>query len=212
MATNEPKQERSKVTRAKILVAARQEFAANGYDAASTRAIASLAGVHQPQINYHFASKDALWRAVVGELFDSITLDVPPDDKVERAPVGAPQELVCSIADFSVEHPEFASIAAQIGTVETPRLLWFVEQYLRPTLETFAETFEQAAGLDADPHRRLVLYYALIGAATTAYTRAPAGYLLTGVSPYDDESRALQRKVLMVMVEAVVKLFTEPDA
>ena len=34
------------------------EFAAHGFEGASTRAIAAAAGTHQPQINYHFESKD----------------------------------------------------------------------------------------------------------------------------------------------------------
>ncbi|NBR91752.1 MAG: TetR/AcrR family transcriptional regulator, partial [Rhodobacteraceae bacterium] len=47
------------------------EFARNGFAGASTRAIAIRAGAHQPQINYHFSSKEALWRAVVDDLFNS---------------------------------------------------------------------------------------------------------------------------------------------
>ena len=52
-----------------LLDAALHEFAAHGFDGASTRAIATRAGVHQPQINYHFDSKEALWRAAVDHLF-----------------------------------------------------------------------------------------------------------------------------------------------
>ncbi|MCY7300024.1 MAG: TetR/AcrR family transcriptional regulator [Ilumatobacteraceae bacterium] len=53
----------SEATRASLLDAAIHEFAAHGFDGASTRAIATRAGVHQPQINYHFASKLDLWRS-----------------------------------------------------------------------------------------------------------------------------------------------------
>ena len=45
------------------------EFGAKGFDGASTRAIARRIGAHQPQINYHFASKEALWTAAVDHLF-----------------------------------------------------------------------------------------------------------------------------------------------
>ncbi|MFV1990698.1 MAG: TetR/AcrR family transcriptional regulator, partial [Acidimicrobiales bacterium] len=210
MATYEPKQERAKITRAKILLAARQEFADHGYEAASTRAIAARAGVHQPQINYHFESKDSLWRAVIDELYEMLSLQMPDQETFENAPVEALQNVVCALADFCVTHPELAAITAQVGTVDSPRLRWYVDEYVRPMFSPFAEAFERAAGLDPDPHRRLVLFYSLNGAATAAYTRAPAGILLTGVSPFDDEARALHHKVLMAIVEAVVKLFTEP--
>src|SRR6201987_1580744 len=45
------------------------EFGAKGFDGASTRAIAARVQAHQPQINYHFESKTALWTAAVDYLF-----------------------------------------------------------------------------------------------------------------------------------------------
>src|ERR1700675_235292 len=52
-----------------LLESALVEFGAKGFDGASTRAIASRVEAHQPQINYHFESKAALWRASVDHLF-----------------------------------------------------------------------------------------------------------------------------------------------
>src|SRR3984893_11700916 len=47
----------------------RVEFGAKGFEGASTRAIASRVQAPQPQINYHFESKTALWTAAVDYLF-----------------------------------------------------------------------------------------------------------------------------------------------
>src|SRR3989442_5255295 len=55
--------------RERLLDAALVEFGAKGFDGASTRSIAQRADAHQPQINYHFASKEALWFAAVDHLF-----------------------------------------------------------------------------------------------------------------------------------------------
>src|SRR6202034_2792788 len=52
-----------------LLESALVEFGAKGFDGASTRAIASRVESHQPQINYHFESKTALWTAAVDHLF-----------------------------------------------------------------------------------------------------------------------------------------------
>src|SRR3954464_4104356 len=52
-----------------LLESALVEFGARGFDGASTRAIASPIQAHQPQINYHFESKAALWTAALGYLF-----------------------------------------------------------------------------------------------------------------------------------------------
>ena len=49
--------------REQLLESALVEFAAKGFDGASTRSIAERVDAHQPQINYHFDSKEALWTA-----------------------------------------------------------------------------------------------------------------------------------------------------
>src|ERR1700745_508265 len=55
----------SKVTRDKIIKAASHAFARDGYEGASIRAIVAEAGVNQAAINYHFGSKEGLYRAVL---------------------------------------------------------------------------------------------------------------------------------------------------
>src|ERR1700687_4009811 len=55
--------------RQRLLESALVEFGAKGFDGASTRSIAQRVDAHQPQINYHFASKAALWAAAVDYLF-----------------------------------------------------------------------------------------------------------------------------------------------
>ena len=55
-----------------ILSAASEEFAENGYDAATTVSIARRVGVTQPLVHYHFGSKEMLWKTAVNELFDRL--------------------------------------------------------------------------------------------------------------------------------------------
>src|SRR5260370_8086359 len=55
----------SKATREKIIKAASHAFARNGYEGASIRAIVAEADVNQAAINYHFGSKEGLYRAVL---------------------------------------------------------------------------------------------------------------------------------------------------
>jgi AcrR family transcriptional regulator len=55
----------SKATRDKIIKAASRAFARNGYEGASIRDIVAEADVNQAAINYHFGSKQGLYRAVL---------------------------------------------------------------------------------------------------------------------------------------------------
>src|SRR5262245_15047346 len=59
-------------TRDRILAAAVDLFAERSFDGATTREIAARAGVTQPLLNYHYRSKDDLWRAAVDSLFESL--------------------------------------------------------------------------------------------------------------------------------------------
>jgi AcrR family transcriptional regulator len=54
----------STTTRAKIIKAASRAFAQHGYEGASIRTIVGQADVNQAAINYHFGSKEELYRAV----------------------------------------------------------------------------------------------------------------------------------------------------
>ncbi|HZD29886.1 MAG TPA: CerR family C-terminal domain-containing protein, partial [Xanthobacteraceae bacterium] len=55
----------SKATREKIIKAASRAFALGGYEGASIRTIVAEADVNQAAINYHFGSKEGLYRAVL---------------------------------------------------------------------------------------------------------------------------------------------------
>jgi AcrR family transcriptional regulator len=60
-------------TKGRILAAAEAVFAARGFEGASTREIASQAGVNISSLHYHWASKDALYVAVFQDVFDRLT-------------------------------------------------------------------------------------------------------------------------------------------
>lgn len=58
-------------TRSAILAAARSVFARRGFDGASTREVAQIAGVNNAMIYYHFKDKDQLYRAVLVDSFSA---------------------------------------------------------------------------------------------------------------------------------------------
>ena len=61
------------VTRERILAAALDRFSELSFEGATTREIAARAGVTQGLLNYHFSSKDELWRAAVDGLFAELS-------------------------------------------------------------------------------------------------------------------------------------------
>ena len=83
------------------------EFAEHGYEGASTRRIAQRVDAHQPQINYHFDSKESLWEAAVDHLFAELIEDVgalspdeiEDDDELAAALAAAVRRFVHFAAD-----------------------------------------------------------------------------------------------------------------
>lgn len=82
-ATATPAPRRSDHTRAAILNAARNRFAAEGYDRATIRAIAADARIDPSMVMRYYGSKEALFAAAV-----AVTLEVPDLTKVPRSKLG----------------------------------------------------------------------------------------------------------------------------
>jgi len=125
-AKRPPRLRRSRADiRERLLDSALVEFAAKGFDGASTRAIAHRVDAHQPQINYHFASKEGLWFAAVDHLFallgqamDGVVIP-DPDDAAALADAFA--EMIRRFVRFAAAHPELSRIMMHEGTEAGPR-------------------------------------------------------------------------------------------
>ena len=75
----------SEFTRERILKAALSLFADRGYEGASVRAIVAKAKVNQAAINYHFAGKEGLYRAVLHIAFEALTEDARLDSETLKS-------------------------------------------------------------------------------------------------------------------------------
>jgi AcrR family transcriptional regulator len=193
--TQSPNSARLRRTRTDIrealLESALVEFGAKGFDGASTRAIASRVQAHQPQINYHFESKAALWTAAVDYLFGLLrdAIGVIP---AELAGVDVSQLAagfaggIRRLVRFVAAHPELNQIMVHEGTAPSDRLTWLTETHVRPFFNGIRPAWQMLrdAGVAA-PIDSEILYYVLIGAASLPYVNASEVRLLTGRDPDD---------------------------
>ena len=76
MSPDTPAPRRSDATKAAILAAAREQFAASGYQAATIRAIAAAAAIDPAMVMRYFGNKEALFAAAAE--FDLRLPDVEP--------------------------------------------------------------------------------------------------------------------------------------
>ena len=173
-----------------LLESALVEFGAKGFDGASTRTIAMRVQAHQPQINYHFESKAALWMAAVDHLFGLLREAFDGVIPATLTEVDTPQ-LAAAFADairrfvrFAAEHPELNQIMVHEGTAASDRLKWMTETHVKPVFDAIRPAWQilRDAGVAA-PIDNEILYYVLIGAASLPYVNAPEVRLLTGQDP-----------------------------
>ena len=97
-------------TRAAILAAATEEFAANGLTGARVDAIASRARVNKRMIYHYFGDKEGLYLAVLEATYEKIRVAELDLHLADRGPVDGMRELVQFTWGYFLAHPEFLSL------------------------------------------------------------------------------------------------------
>jgi TetR/AcrR family transcriptional regulator len=183
--------------------AALEAFATYGFEGASTRQIAALAGENQGLITYHFSSKENLWKAAVDSIFlefrrelearDAILVDADVRTRIRL--------LLIYFVRYAARRPEQMRLMIQEGKADSPRMKWLVDRHIKPMFEkvvgpVIVAGMEAGALPQAAPIHH---FYMMVGAASLLFTSAPEYKYLTGNDPLDPA-------VVEAHAEAVVKL------
>jgi len=177
-------------TRDRILAAAIDLFSERSFDGASTREIAARARVTQPLLNYHYRSKDELWRAAVDSLFD--LLDRSMNERVEEIrdadELAGAKLLVREFITFSARNPQLHRLITQECKADSPRMDYLVERHVRPLYDRTVALFERLArDCAVPPIAPAHLYYIVTGAGPTMFVLAPECRRLSGLDPEANE-------------------------
>jgi TetR/AcrR family transcriptional regulator len=193
-------------TRGRILDAALDLFSELSFDGATTRDIAARAEVTQPLLNYHFRTKDDLWRSAVDRLFETLHQALSARAQGLRGvdELTLARLMVREFVYFSAAHPQLHRIVTQECKSDGPRMDWLVDRHIRPLYEMatglFTRLVERGEVPDFPaPH----LYYIVTGAGPTMFVLAPECRRLTGIDPQDPD-------VIEAHADAVVRLIFGP--
>jgi AcrR family transcriptional regulator len=194
-------------TREHILQIALEAFSIHGFDGASTRAIASEAGVNQGLIPYYFGTKQTLWREAVDRAFEELhaamgelALISLADGRLEDRTAIA--RMIRGYVAFVATHPEFVRLMNEEGKRKGPRMRWLVDRHVRPLMGGLTKVFEQISeGTSAlatiDP---IHLNYIFVGAVATIFHQAPE---CRRVADYDP----MEASAVEAHADALVQLF-----
>lgn len=163
-----PRSQRS-IARERMVEAALEQFAAQGYDRASLSDIAKPLGVTAPLLLYHFDSKEKLWMQSIDLLFKRLdtVLEAAIDDGRSRDPHAAAELLVRRLVYFFAAEPSFCRVLAHESTTPSARLDWLADRHLTHVFGQIEEVLERAVATGslkpAPPAQTLLM---ILGAAS----------------------------------------------
>ncbi len=205
---------RPEQSRAAILQAAVREFAREGVAGARTDAIARAAKVNKALLYYYFKDKEALYGAVLDQVFEGLVAhlgevfsrDLPPREKI-LAYAGAHFDYVAS-------HPLYPRIVQGemmgAGRGRANHLERIVKKYFRPLFGRIAEVMKKG---QSSGEFRLVdpLHFipSMIAVIVFYFTSAPVMRLMIRTDPMSAERVAARRAAVLDLISA--SLFQKSD-
>ncbi len=164
-------------TRERILEVALELFTEQGYDATSLREIAERLGVTKAALYYHFPSKDAIARELLGQLFATLwgafdsLLSSPPD----KWPVAFEQLVV-----EAVEHRKL--VAMMVRNRATLEKVLTEANTVQDQVERIRRTLDEPSADFADVVRVTIAFGGMLD-CLWAFPDAPAAELRDAILP-----------------------------
>jgi TetR/AcrR family transcriptional regulator len=197
-------------SRAAILKAAVGEFAREGVAGARTDAIARSAGVNKALLYYYFKDKEALYEAVLDEVFSGVrtairqalSQQLPPRERL-KAYVRAHFNYIASNPLYPrIVHAEFLRAGR-----DPSRLQGVAKQYFRPIFSELASLLKEGAA-SGDFRRVDPIHFipSMIAVITFYFITAPIMKVMTGFDPMSPARIAERRAAVIDFVSAA--LFT----
>jgi TetR/AcrR family transcriptional regulator len=187
-----------------LLEAAEIIFAELGFAGATTAAIAKRAGVPKANLHYYFATKEALYRAVVERVLTAWLAAANSFDTSDD-----PREALSTYIGAKMDLARAMPLASRIWSAEIMRGAPIIQDFLDTTLSDWVASRERAvrrwiAAGKLRPIDARVLFY-MIWATTQQYANAAHEMTtLNGGRPLDDAAfdRA-KRQVIDMIVSGV---------
>jgi TetR/AcrR family transcriptional regulator len=128
---------KSASSKVRLLEAAIELFAANGFEGVSTGDVASRAGYSQAIIHYHFGSKDELWREAMTHLLRDLDARFPLDVKElsDLQPLDRLKVVVRRFIALSAHSTALTSILARETLSDGERLKWLVNRHFQKRVD-----------------------------------------------------------------------------
>lgn len=202
-------------SRAAILKAAVREFAREGVAGARTDAIARAAGVNKALLYYYFKDKEALYQAVLDEVFmgvraainQALSQNLPPRERLAA--------YVCAHFDYIASNPLYPRIvhAEFLRAGRDPsRLQRVAKQYFQPIFVNLAALLNEGRKCGefraVDP---IHFIPSMISVIVFYFITAPIAKVMIGRNPLSPQTLAERRAAIVDLISAALFTRTKED-
>jgi TetR/AcrR family transcriptional regulator len=195
-------------SRAAILKAAVQEFAREGVAGARTDAIAQSAGVNKALLYYYFKDKEALYQAVLDEVFSGVRAAI----RKALAQKLPPKEKLCAYVrahfDYVASNPLYQRLvhAEFLRAGKDPsRLQRIAKHFFRPIFADLTVLLKE--GRESGDFRQVDPIHfipSMIAVIVFYFTTAPIMKAVTGFDPISSERIAERRAAVVDFISAAL--------
>jgi AcrR family transcriptional regulator len=193
-------QERTEVTRAKLIDAGKALFSARGFDAVSVRDLEEAAGVKRNLLTYHFDDKETLWKASADAIVGLMTIEFDHRLSIMKELSGreALAFLVRFYVHFNARHPELGQLISRESTQHSWRTQYLIDTHIGPSTQKMEKLVHETQGLDRKGF--IHWYYIMISSASAIFSFAPECKDLFGVDPCEDSMVEAHAEMLVSML------------
>lgn len=194
-------QERTELTRRKLLDAAIKIFSEQGFDGVSVRELETAADVQRGLLAYHFQDKEGLWQAAADRTFSQLNEEVQQRVEIMRDLAARDRiaMLIRFYVRFSARHPEFSRLLTQEARQHSWRIEYLVDHYINNIVNGMRGVVMAELGLNDTQF--IHWYYMLAGAASTIFSHAPECALLYDV---DSQTEAVVEGHAQMLVQMLM--------
>jgi TetR/AcrR family transcriptional regulator len=176
------RESRDQDTRRKILEVAETQFGAKGYSGAHLQSIAEEVGVQKTALYYYFASKEALYVAVLARMLESFERVFSETTSRGEPSAETLEGLFDALNDVLAAHPNFSRILIRIFVdrieIDSTAIEPIIRRMINPMLRFYA------AGVKKGVFRKLSsrhVFLSALGASIFHYAAGDSSSAILGV-------------------------------
>jgi len=198
----------SEITRKKIIEAAGQLFAKRGLKGVTVRDIVRQADTHLSALNYHFRTKDALYKEVLLEACRQASISENDQQLLNKLDPNEALLLLVKngLKQYQGEKPSDwqTVIIARESWEPSPIFIEVVEKYFKPEADFVTNLIGKITGIYPKSHK---VYFAFLTMNSLMETFGLYGHLVDAIAPelrkHFNENEWIVNKIVQMTIAAV---------